>query len=338
MSDKVKQLAPVIWSEIQKANTILLCCHRSPDGDSVGGVLASKFALESLGKTVTVIWGDSKPPRYFSSVPGYQSILHKSWFEVDLAEFDLFFALDSSSLSQISNLGEIKFPQELNVVVIDHHSDNTNYGKINLVEATYPAVCQILFNLFKIWGVKPTSDMALCLFCGIYTDSGGFKYPGVTKETFQIATKLAETGADFPKLIFDMENSQDPKSIEYMGQFFSSIEHYFGGKVAICSITRQQLLDNQIDVDIDVPELANTVKSAIGNEIAVSLTERDPGVIRVSMRTRSERYDLSKIAVATGAGGGHPVAAGATIKKPMPQAKKFLLETILKVYPDLGQP
>ena len=135
-----------------------------------------------------------------------------------------------------------------------------------------------------------------------------------------------------------MENSLDPKSIEYMGLFFSGIKRYFGGQVAVCSITRQQLLDHQIPPEIDIPELANTIKSAIGNEIAISMTEKDQDVIRVSMRARGDKFDLSKIAVATGSGGGHPVAAGATIKKPMPEAKRFLLETIQKVYPDLGQP
>lgn len=303
-----------------------------------GGVLASKFVLESLGKQVTVIWGDSKPPIYLASIPGYASILSKNWFEINLSAYDLFLAQDSSSIGQISKLGEVVFPDSLKIIVIDHHATNTNYGKVNLVDHSYPAVCQILFELFTFWKIKITPDIALCLFCGIYTDTGGFAYPGVTKETFQIATKLAETGADFPAFIFDMENSQDPRSIEYMGLSFSSIEHYFGGKVAVCSVTRQQLLDKQIDPDIDVPELANTIKSAIGNEIAVSLTEKDANIIRVSMRTRNTKYDLAKIAVATGAGGGHPAAAGATIKKPMPEAKKFLLETIQKVYPELGQP
>lgn len=283
-------------------------------------------------------WGDSKPPIYLSSVPGFKSILAKNWFEINPANYNLFLAQDSSSVGQISNLGEVKFPDNLTVVVIDHHSTNTNYGKINLVDTSYPAVCQILYDLFNIWEIKLTPDLALCLFMGIYTDTGGFKYPLVTKETFQMAAKLAETGADFPKLIFEMENSQDPKSIEYMGMFFSSIEHFFSSKVAICSITRQQLIDNQIDLEVDIPELANIIKSAIGNEISISLTEKDKDVIRVSMRTRGNKYDLAKIAVATGAGGGHPVAAGATIKMPMPQAKKFLLETIQKVYPDLGRP
>jgi len=338
MSDKIKQLAPQIWTEIQKANRVLLHCHPSSDADSVGGVLASKFALEGLGKKVTAIWGDSPPPQFLKSLPGFESIIAKNWTQIDPSEFDLFIIQDSSSPRMISGLGEVIFPDQLSTVIIDHHSTNKEYAKISLVETSYPSVCQILFDLFQEWKIKLTPDISINLFMGMYTDTGGFKYPLTTADTFRIAAKLAETGIDFPKIVFEMENSQDPKSIEYMGLFFSSIKHHFSGKVAICSVTYKQLLDGGIPVDINIPELSNIIKSAVGNDISVSLTEDQPNVVNVSMRRRDEKYDLAKIVVATGSGGGHPVAAGATLKMSMPKAIDFILETIRKVYPELGQP
>ncbi len=338
MSDKVKRLAPQIWSEIEKANKILLHCHPNPDPDSVGGVLASKFALESLGKQVTAIWGDSLAPQFLKSLPGFKNIVAKNWTQIDPGKFDLFIIQDSSSPGMVSKMSDVVFPQTLSTVIIDHHLTNTGYAKLNLVDTSYVAVCQILFDLFKLWGIKLTPDISLCLFAGIYSDSGGFKYPLTTKETFLAAAELAEIGPDFPRIIFEIDNSLDPKAIEYMGLFFSSIEHYFDGKVAICSVTYQQLLGKRIPVDTEVPELSSMIKSAIGNDIGVSLTEDEPNVVRVSMRRRDDKYDLSKIAVATGSGGGHLAAAGATLKMPMDQAKKFILETIRKVYPDLDQP
>lgn len=338
MPDKVKQLAPQIWSEIQKANKILLHCHPSPDGDSVGGILASKFALESLGKRVTAIWGDSPPSQLLKSLPGFENIIAKNWTQIDPSEFDLFIIQDSSSPGMISKLGEVIFPDKLSTVIIDHHSTNKEYAKINLVETSYPSVCQILFDLFQEWKIKLTPEISINLFMGMYTDTGGFKYPLTTADTFRAAAKLAETGIDFPKIIFEMENSQDPKSIEYMGLFFSNIKHYFSEKVAICSVTYQQLLDSKIPVDIEVPELSNIIKSAIGNDISISLTEDQPNVVSVSMRRRNDKYDLAKIALASGYGGGHPVAAGARIPMSISESKKLILETIQKIYPELGQP
>src|SRR3989344_9571766 len=97
ISEEVKKAAPLIFNEIKKANSILLHCHPSPDPDSVGSVLAMKFALESLGKKVTVIQGDSEIPQAFMHFPGAGDIVQKSFDEMDLKEFDLFIILDSGS-------------------------------------------------------------------------------------------------------------------------------------------------------------------------------------------------------------------------------------------------
>ena len=154
MTDKIKQLAPQIWSEIQKANKILLSCHPNPDGDSVGSVLGMKHALKKLGKKVTVIWGDSTPDKTISMLPGFAEIALKNIFEVNLIEFDLFIIQDSSSLKQISDKGEINFPKSLRTVVIDHHITNTNFAKINLVDPNYSSVCEMVFDLLKFWNIK----------------------------------------------------------------------------------------------------------------------------------------------------------------------------------------
>ncbi len=338
MSDKIKQLAPQIWSEIQKANRILLHCHPNPDSDSAGGVLACKFALEKLGKQVMAIWGDSPPPQFLKSLPGFGDIIAKNWTQINPSEFDLFIILDSSSPGMISKLGEVVFPDSMNTIIVDHHTSNIGYAKLNLVETSSIAVCEILFYLFKLWSIELTPEIATNLFAGVYSDSGGFKYPKVSKDTFLAGAELVAAAPNFSQVMFEIDNNQDPKYVEYLGLFFSNIEHYYSGKVAICSVTLGELKKRNISADIEVPELANLIKSAIGNEIGIALTEDEPNVIRVSMRRRNDKFDLSKIAVATGSGGGHVAAAGATLKMPMSQAKKFMLETLQKVYPELGTP
>ncbi|MDP1743307.1 MAG: bifunctional oligoribonuclease/PAP phosphatase NrnA [Candidatus Amesbacteria bacterium] len=338
MSDKIKQFAPKIWSEIQQAQNILLHCHPNSDGDSVGGVLGMKHLLESLGKKVTVIWGDSFPENSLVMLPGYSDILLKNIFEINLSEFDLFIIQDSSSLKQISDKNELIFPKSLMTIVIDHHATNTNYAQINLVDPNYSSVCEIVFDLIKFWKVEMTKDMGLCLFIGMYTDTGGFKYPLVTENTFIAAAEIAGLGVDFSSVIFEMENSLDPKSIKLLGAIYSNIEYYFGGNVAICAISASELTKLGIPQDIAVPEISNTIKSEIGNNIGIFMMEKG-GITRTSMRTRlPNKFNLGKIALATGYGGGHPLAAGARIPMPITESKRLVLETIQKIYPDLGQP
>lgn len=340
MSDQIKKLAPLIWSEIQKANNILLHCHPSPDGDSVGSALATMNLLTGLGKQVTVISGDSEIPIGLSLLPGYDKIQLKNFLQVDLTKFDLFISLDSSSPNQISQKGDVVFPPTLRTINIDHHISNTNYAQLNLVEPKYPAVCQILYDVFKLWTCRITPEIAICLFVGLYTDTGGFKHIGAIPESLDVGAALVHLYPDFPRIIFHLENSYEPQNVTYLGLALSNIETYFHNNVALSAISLELLQNHDISVKhTEKMEVANTLKSVVGWNIGVSLVEHEPNIVKVSLRTRDhKKYDVSKIAVATGTGGGHPVAAGATIQQPMPEAIKFLLETIQKVYPDLGQP
>ena len=103
-----------IWDRIATAQRILLHCHPNTDGDSVGGVLATAQVLTNLGKNVTVIAGDNEPlPHYLSFLPGYDTILSKDFFQIDLASFDLFLILDAAAPSQISRKAPILFPSAI---------------------------------------------------------------------------------------------------------------------------------------------------------------------------------------------------------------------------------
>lgn len=340
MSDKIKQLAPQIWSEIQKANKILLHCHPSPDADSIGGVLGMMHVLQRVGKEVTVIIGDSAPPTQLSILPGFDQIQLKNWFDLDLSKFDLFISQDSSSLGQISKLGEIKFPDTMRVVVIDHHGTNSGYGHVNFIEPSYPAVCQMDYELCQEWKLEITPAAAICFFVGIYDDTGGFKYQNTTSETLRAAADLAFINPNFPKVIFELENNFEPEQIKFIGLSLSMIEIYFGGKVAISAVPYSELKKRGIQQKhTEKIEISSMLKSVKGWEIGIRFTEVEPSLIIVSFRTRdADKYDVGKIAVATKAGGGHNVAAGATLRMPFAQAKKYLLDTIKNIYPDLGEP
>ena len=153
MENKIKKLAQEIWEVIQKSERILLHLHPNPDPDSVGSALAMYHALRGVGKQVTVIKGDSVMPAYLSFLPGYELITPKSYLEIDPTKFDLFLMLDISQLNRVTALGEVKFPPTLRTVLIDHHVTAEPFAEINLIAPQYPATAQILFNLFKEWGI-----------------------------------------------------------------------------------------------------------------------------------------------------------------------------------------
>lgn len=337
MTDEVKKIAPQIWTEIQQAKNILLHCHVHLDGDSIGGALGMKHILETLGKKVTVIYGDNPPAKEFRLLPGFDEIIPKSFSEINLADYDLFIIQDSGSPNQISEKSDIVFPQSLHTVVIDHHSTNTKYANINLVDPSYISVCEIIYDLLKIWGINLNQKISSCLYTGLYTDSGGFKYQGVTANTLRAASEMAKSGANFSEIIFELENNWDPKAIEFLGLLFSSIEHHLNGHLGLCSVSYADLINKNIDPKTEAPETANMIKSCVGNDIGAILVEWESDVCRLSMRTRDpQKFNVGKIATGTGYGGGHPAAAGARIKLPFNEAKKLFLDTVMKIYPELA--
>ena len=116
--------------------------------------------------------------------------------------YDLFIILDSSSPDMISKKGEVVFPESMQTIVIDHHKSNQHFGQINLVDDSYIATCQMLYDLFKEWQILITPDMAVCLMVGIYVDSGGFRYARTTEETFRAGADLARLNPEFTQVLF----------------------------------------------------------------------------------------------------------------------------------------
>ncbi len=334
----MKTLVSKIANAIKNSKKILLHNHPSPDGDSYGSALAWAYILKKMGKHVTVIAGDNPPISRFSFLPGFDEVVNKSYLEINPKEYDLFIINDSASISRVSNKGEVLFPKEMKTVVIDHHATNTGFGDINLTVSSI-ATCEILFDLFMELGFEIDEEVARCLFVGIYTDSGGFKYQGTTSNTFNVAAKLIDKAPGFYKDIFTLENNDEAWLIKFEALLLSSVENYFSGNVAMSTVSYEKLLEQNVPTGlIGGDTVSNRLKAVKGWNLGISFLEKEKNKISVSLRTRdAEKFDLTKLAVALG-GGGHKAAAGAKISMPFSDAKRHLLETIQRVYPELGAP
>ena len=332
MNNEIVKLAPVILEEIKKAKKILLHLHPRPDGDSVGSSLAMMHVLEGMSKEVVLIKGDSPLPQFLSSLPGFSKIVPNNFFEIDLSEFDLFLIQDSSTIKFVSQLNDVVIPETLKTIIIDHHASNVGFGSTALLVPTYPAVCQILFDLFKEWGVAISADIAKCLFVGMYTDTGGFSYSNTLPSTLRAAGDLAAIAPDFSKVIFEMNNSNTKGQLIYEGLALNSVRNFLGDRVAISAVSFTDLKKNNIAVEDTSINIANRLKSVPGWEIGISMLEEREGQVKISFRTRdSEKYDLTKVASALG-GGGHKAASGAVLPLPLEEAIKKVVSTLGDIY------
>lgn len=328
-----------IWKEIKKAKNILLTLHPSPDADSIGSNLALYHVLTKMGKKVTILGGDSEFPQNLLSLPGVNKILPKNFFQIETSDYDLFIITDISSEKQISKQGEVIIPKTLKTIIIDHHTSNLKFADINLVDSKSPATCQIVYEFLETEKIKISKSIAICLFIGIYTDTGGFKYLNTTSKTFEIAANLTKIYPDFNKTIFELENNDKPDRLKFLSIMLGSINTYFSGKVAVASVDFKTIEKNNINNSVvHGSDIANYVKSVVGWEIGISLIEAQPNLIKISFRTRDpQKYDLTKISVALG-GGGHKSAAGVTLTDiSLTKAKELLIEKLCQVYPNIDK-
>ena len=319
---------------IDQAKRILLHFHPRPDPDSVGSALAMSYALKGLGKQVTVISGDSPKPDFLPFLPGGEAVLDQDFATLDWSAFDLFIVLDSGGWSRVSELPDFKLPANLVTLVIDHHQSTTPFAQYNLLKPDASSTSEILFDLFHEWQIKLTPEIAICLLVGIWGDTGSFKYPNTTSHTLTAAAELVKAAPEFWRTIDALENNQSYEQQLARGLGLAQAERLFDGALILTTLSRADLAARGLEQMAGAGNsLAPILRSIAGCQIAISLIEESPGVIKMSARSRDgQKYDVSKLAVALG-GGGHRAAAGATLAgTSVAPARERVLALVAELY------
>lgn len=295
---------------------LVLCPHVSPDGDALGSTLALKMALEKAGKKVTVMVDDDVP-KAFGFLPQIDCFVKPADGEV--LEADLLVVLDASSLDRIGKVAQAVKAKA--IANIDHHISNTQFADYLYLNTEAAATAEILCNLVEKLGITPDKDLATCLYTGIYTDCGSFRYANTTPGTMRAAAKLLEYGAR-PNEISDALGTNTRANIEMLGKVLQTLAFYNDGKISTLEINT-----DLYDKDVNTDNFISFARYIEGVDIAVLFKAVEPAVTRVSMR--SQDTDVAAIALSFG-GGGHVRAAGCTVELPLEQAKAKVLEAIGK--------
>lgn len=316
-----KKTSDQILQSINQANKILLTLHVSPDGDAVGAVLAMDLFLRQLGKKTKII-SYSKIPRNFLYLPGMVDVEIANIAKIDLSEFNLYISLDAADRIMITKSEFPKIPEKVKVINIDHHVTNTNFGDINLVEKA-SSVCEILYEFFQKWKVTIDKQMAKLLFLGIFSDTGCFQYPNTSIKIMKVAADLRVKGADLNETILTQFRSYNFKTLKYWGKVLDNMQIDESKKFVWSVVSASEIRDLEIEPE-DIDGAASLFAPVtLGTEFGIIIDENE-GFIKGSLRSRTS-FDVSKIAASLG-GGGHKAAAGFTLRMPLDEAVKLVLE------------
>lgn len=297
-------------------DNILIITHQSPDGDTLGSGFALYYGLSQLGKRARVVCSDEFPPRYDFLFEGYAGEEFEPDFvvAVDLADKQLFGAKYSPLADKVD-------------LCIDHHPSNTRYARQLLLKPKAAATCEIMYEVLKGMGVKFDERIGTCIYTGIATDTGCFRFSNTTANSHRIAARMMQCEVKIGKINRLMFETKTQSRIAIEQQVLSSIEYYFDRRCAVISITKQ-MLQSSGAAESELEGLSTLPRQIEGVQIGVMLREKDSGEFKVSMRT-NEGFDASKICGLLG-GGGHVKAAGCIVEGGLEHAKKTVIDTIAR--------
>jgi phosphoesterase RecJ-like protein len=347
MKEDIQTLSPQIWALVSQSQRVLINLHVGTDWDSLCSSFGLKLLLESLGKKADIFSAepvDKEIVRKKYLLPGFDEIKYGKFSDLDLKKYDLFICPDSETPGRISRDEEIRFPLSIPTIVIDHHVVNSKMGEINLVVTDGICTSEIIYNLAKTWPVKITKECALCLYIGIWADTGQFIYQGTTSsDSYRAAADLIDIGEiDFPRVYFEL--STTPSDVlKCTGFIESRAKSLFNHQVILTSATFADLAKFSLDAQ-SIEMIKNTVchNFSFAEDAAISVFIYQKGIdwYKISFRSNNlvKFKNVRDIAKRFPGGGGLNMAAGADLRLPFNEVKKQVLEKIRETYPDLGDP
>jgi phosphoesterase RecJ-like protein len=295
---------------LEGAGEVVLACHIHPDGDALGSMLGLAHALR--GRPITVCPSFSEPfevPDSLAGLPGTDLLVPPGKVA---ATPPLLVTFDAGSADRLGSLAAL-VDSAADVLVIDHHASNTGFGTAHLVDPGAPATAVLVEELVRRLGVPLDVDTAACLYAGLVTDTGSFKFSATTAETHRLAARLLETGIRHDVLTRQL---LDTHPVGWLGMVGRAITRarlergVAGGLGLVWTETRLEELAGAGLAPDQAESVIDLVRTTAEAEVAMVCKESADGRWTVSMRSKGA-LDVSAVAVALG-GGGHRFAAGFT--------------------------
>lgn len=300
---------------LKDCDNAVIITHQSPDGDCIGAGFALKDILEALGKRSRVVCSDAFPKRFdfLTSTGCGEDFEPDTVIAVDIADTQLMGSLKEQYGDKVQ-------------LCIDHHISNTGYAERTLLRAEASATCELIYDLACLMGIEIGRHCAACIYTGIATDTGCFKYDCTTVRAHEIAAELMRKHdikyAQINRNMFDVKSAG---RIKMEGAVMELMEYFLDNKLTMICITADIMEKMGVDGN-DLEGCASLPLQVEGVEVGVMLKEREKDVYKVSMRSAND-VNVSEICATLG-GGGHAKAAGCLLKGSIDDVKKRLIDAV----------
>ncbi len=295
----------------------LILTHRGPDGDAVGSACALCRGLRALGKTAAVLENPTLTPRYAPWLEG----LTKAAPEPG----DLAVSVDLAAENQFpENAKNLTASVEL---AVDHHGSNSGYAKRTLLEPSSASCGELIYALLRELDAPLDQTAAGALYVAVATDTGCFQFSNTTANSLRVAAGLRERGIDAAGLNRKLFGVKTLGRLRLEARLTETVELLAGGKAAVCRVPLALVEELGLRED-DMDALASFPRAIEGVEAGILLREKKSGEIKISIRS-GPAVNASRVCARLG-GGGHPAAAGASVRGSMEEAAARVLDALSK--------
>lgn len=299
---------------LRKRDNFLILTHAHPDGDTLGSAFALKYALQLKGKNAEVKCNDPIPKKF--------DYLGKS-LETEPV-FDTLVAVDVADTKLLGKDFEEKYADEIELC-IDHHGSNRMFAQHTLLDSDAAAACEIILEIIHSLGVEPTKQIANCIYTGLTTDTGCFRYSNVTPRTMRMAAEMIECGANNADINTVMFETKTKTYVALEKLAIGGMQMFCDGKCAFITVT-QEMYRQSGSNESEVDAISSLPRQIEGVLVGVTMRERTDGSYKVSMRS-NRPINVSEICATMG-GGGHPQAAGCQVGGTLEEATRTVVENV----------
>lgn len=306
---------------LMQRDNITLLCHRRPDGDTVGSAFALYYALKTLGKEVRVLCADPLPKLYDYLYPEYKPgrILYEP--------VEYVVAVDVATAGMLGSLEE-RYGTMVDLC-IDHHPSNSDYAAQTCLWGEAGACAEPVAAIIKAIGLPVSGRIAECIYTGLATDTGGFRYSNTSAGSMRLAAEIMESGVDTALLNTRIFESESKAKVLAEAAMMSALQFYADDRIAVMPVTLAVRAATGVTGE-ELEDVAGIPRKIEGVLLGITIKEHEDEC-HISLRSK-EPVNADEIAKVFG-GGGHRFAAGCTIKASVEEAAGLLVAEAIKHLP-----
>ncbi|MFV1450115.1 bifunctional oligoribonuclease/PAP phosphatase NrnA [Maribacter sp. HS] len=293
---------------------IAIIPHKNPDGDAIGSTLALWHYLSNNGHSATIV-APNDFPKFLKWMPGAQQILNfereNSQSKTVINEADIVFTLDFNHLGRVGQMSEILESAQATFVMVDHHQEPSDYASIMYSDVSMSSTCEMVYVLINQLGDENSisPDMANCIYTGIMTDTGSFKFAATTSNTHRVVADLMDKGAEGTEIHHRIYDTNSPSRLHLLGCALKNMVILNEYATAYITLSQDEL-DKYNYQKGDTEGFVNYGLTLDGIKFAVIFIEnKEEGIFKISFRSVGD-FSVNDFARKHFNGGGHTNAAG----------------------------